>query len=225
MGARQRPGDAPRRRSAVERRRRHRHCRSRMGQALRHGQRLLQQGPRRAGRLRPRRSEGPDQGSPPPSQAVRRRRCGRPASSPPARSMPCRTTASACTQDHANAQILAEAIRAADGLSLQPDTVETNIVIFRVEPTPRLRRRIRRRAESRRCPLSRHQPHAGPPRHPPRRDRIPMHPSRQNHPRNGRASGRRQKDRERTGAGVLTLTGSSAKLKFPASLATRVEQS
>jgi threonine aldolase len=36
--------------------------------------------------------------------------------------------------DHANAQILAEAIRAADGLSLQPDTVETNIVIFRVEP-------------------------------------------------------------------------------------------
>jgi threonine aldolase len=37
------------------------------------------------------------------------------------------------THDHANAQILAEAIRAADGLSLQPDTVETNIVIFRVE--------------------------------------------------------------------------------------------
>ena len=38
------------------------------------------------------------------------------------------------TQDHANAQIIAEAIRAADGLALQPDTVETNIVIFRVEP-------------------------------------------------------------------------------------------
>jgi threonine aldolase len=38
------------------------------------------------------------------------------------------------TQDHANAQIISEAIRAADGLSLQPDTVETNIVIFRVEP-------------------------------------------------------------------------------------------
>jgi len=38
------------------------------------------------------------------------------------------------TQDHANAQILAAAIRAADGLALQPDTVETNIVIFRVEP-------------------------------------------------------------------------------------------
>src|SRR5262245_32805571 len=37
-------------------------------------------------------------------------------------------------EDHANAQILAEAVRAADGLSLQPDTVETNIVIFRVEP-------------------------------------------------------------------------------------------
>jgi len=38
------------------------------------------------------------------------------------------------TQDHANAQILAEAVRMADGLSLQPDTVDTNIVIFRVEP-------------------------------------------------------------------------------------------
>src|SRR5438067_1856833 len=38
------------------------------------------------------------------------------------------------TQDHANAQILAEAIGASDGLSLQPEAVETNIVIFRVEP-------------------------------------------------------------------------------------------
>jgi threonine aldolase len=37
-------------------------------------------------------------------------------------------------QDHANAQIIAEAISATEGLSLQPDTVETNIVIFRVEP-------------------------------------------------------------------------------------------
>jgi threonine aldolase len=38
------------------------------------------------------------------------------------------------SQDHANAQILAEAVRASEGLSLLPDTVETNIVIFRVEP-------------------------------------------------------------------------------------------
>jgi threonine aldolase len=37
-------------------------------------------------------------------------------------------------EDHANAQIIAEAVRAAEGLSLSPDTVETNIVIFRVEP-------------------------------------------------------------------------------------------
>ena len=37
-------------------------------------------------------------------------------------------------EDHANAQILAEAMRKADGLSLWPDAVETNIVIFRVEP-------------------------------------------------------------------------------------------
>jgi threonine aldolase len=37
--------------------------------------------------------------------------------------------------DHANAQIIAEAVRASEGLSLLFDTVETNIVIFRVEPT------------------------------------------------------------------------------------------
>jgi threonine aldolase len=37
-------------------------------------------------------------------------------------------------EDHANAQTIAEAVRTAEGLSLFPDTVETNIVIFRVEP-------------------------------------------------------------------------------------------
>jgi threonine aldolase len=37
-------------------------------------------------------------------------------------------------EDHANAQIIAEAVRASEGLSLWPDAVETNIVIFRVEP-------------------------------------------------------------------------------------------
>lgn len=37
-------------------------------------------------------------------------------------------------EDHANAQILATAVREAEGLSLWPDSVETNIVIFRVEP-------------------------------------------------------------------------------------------
>lgn len=36
-------------------------------------------------------------------------------------------------EDHANAQILAEAIRQTDGLTLTPDIVDTNIVIFRVE--------------------------------------------------------------------------------------------
>lgn len=38
-------------------------------------------------------------------------------------------------EDHANAQILAEGIRGIDGLTLQPDQVDTNIVIFRVDPT------------------------------------------------------------------------------------------
>lgn len=37
-------------------------------------------------------------------------------------------------QDHANAQLLADAIRSSAGLSLFPDSVETNIVIFRVDP-------------------------------------------------------------------------------------------
>ena len=37
-------------------------------------------------------------------------------------------------EDHANAQILAEAIRATDGLTLTPAEVDSNIVIFRVDP-------------------------------------------------------------------------------------------
>lgn len=36
--------------------------------------------------------------------------------------------------DHATAQILADAIRETDGLDLMPETVDTNIVIFRIEP-------------------------------------------------------------------------------------------
>lgn len=37
--------------------------------------------------------------------------------------------------DHAHAQILGEAVRQTEGLTLQPDEIDTNIVIFRVEPT------------------------------------------------------------------------------------------
>ncbi len=36
--------------------------------------------------------------------------------------------------DHANAQIVAAAVREMEGLKLEPDTVETNIVIFGVDP-------------------------------------------------------------------------------------------
>jgi threonine aldolase len=36
--------------------------------------------------------------------------------------------------DHANARILADAIRATPGLKLDPDTIDTNIVIFEVDP-------------------------------------------------------------------------------------------
>ncbi|MBP90250.1 MAG: low specificity L-threonine aldolase [Planctomycetaceae bacterium] len=38
------------------------------------------------------------------------------------------------TDDHANAQILADAIRATDGITLSPDEVGTNIVFFEVDP-------------------------------------------------------------------------------------------
>jgi threonine aldolase len=37
-------------------------------------------------------------------------------------------------EDHANAQILAEAIRQCPGLKLMPATVDTNIVIFQIDP-------------------------------------------------------------------------------------------
>ena len=37
-------------------------------------------------------------------------------------------------EDHANAQLLADAVKQAEGLSLSPEAVETNIVIFRVNP-------------------------------------------------------------------------------------------
>jgi threonine aldolase len=37
-------------------------------------------------------------------------------------------------EDHANAQILAEAIRQCPGLELKPATVDTNIVIFQIDP-------------------------------------------------------------------------------------------
>jgi threonine aldolase len=36
-------------------------------------------------------------------------------------------------EDHANAKLLAEAVRATPGLSLEPAEVDTNIIIFRVE--------------------------------------------------------------------------------------------
>jgi threonine aldolase len=37
-------------------------------------------------------------------------------------------------EDHANAQVLAQAIRKAEGISLSPEDVDTNIVIFKVDP-------------------------------------------------------------------------------------------
>jgi threonine aldolase len=39
------------------------------------------------------------------------------------------------TDDHENAQVLADAIRSCEGLTLHPDPVDTNIVIFSVDPS------------------------------------------------------------------------------------------
>jgi len=38
-------------------------------------------------------------------------------------------------EDHANAKILANAIRETEGLSLEPENVDTNMVIFRIDPS------------------------------------------------------------------------------------------
>jgi threonine aldolase len=37
-------------------------------------------------------------------------------------------------EDHANAQIFADSVRATEGLTLTTDTVDTNMVIFEVDP-------------------------------------------------------------------------------------------
>ena len=44
------------------------------------------------------------------------------------------TTSTRLAEDHANAQRLGDAIRAIDGLELRPEKVETNLVIYRVDP-------------------------------------------------------------------------------------------
>jgi len=38
-------------------------------------------------------------------------------------------------EDHENARIFADTVRGCEGLALQPDVIDTNIVIFRVDPT------------------------------------------------------------------------------------------
>ena len=55
LGSRERPQDPSRRSKAIQRCRRHQYRRSHLGQALRHGQRLLQQGSRCARRIGSRR--------------------------------------------------------------------------------------------------------------------------------------------------------------------------
>ena len=133
LGPRSGPANAPRRRSAVERGRGDGHLPKRMGAALRHGQRLLQQGARRTGRLGAGRPEGSDQGSPPASQAVRRRHAaGRHHRRRGAVCLGAQPPAA--DEDHANAQILADAVRRPTASRFPFGEVDTNIVIFRVEP-------------------------------------------------------------------------------------------
>jgi threonine aldolase len=45
-------------------------------------------------------------------------------------------------EDHANARILAEGLAGLPGITLDPDTVETNIVVFRLADAPRFCQRL-----------------------------------------------------------------------------------
>ena len=105
--------------------------------------------------------------------------------------------------DHANAQIIAEAVRAAEGLSLQPDTVETNIVIFRVEPKLGSAAEFAAELKTQRVLSLAISASASPPRHASGCERSPMPPGGQNHPGNGGATGQRKTLGEGIGAGVL----------------------
>ena len=90
-----RPPDAPRRRAAVQRRRGHRRERRRVRGALRHGEHLPVQGPRRARRLGARHGRRDPAGGGARPQGATAAACARPASSPPAASTPCATTSRA----------------------------------------------------------------------------------------------------------------------------------
>ena len=106
---------------------------ARWAAAFRHRERLLQQGAGRAGRLGPGRPARSD-------QTARRhrklfgggmRQAGVMAA---AALYALEHHIDRLADDHANAQRLADAIRQIDGLELSAEQVDTNIVIFRVEP-------------------------------------------------------------------------------------------
>ena len=94
-GARARARDAPRRRAHLERERRDGHRRGRPGRAVRHGERVLLEGARRAGRERALRDARRRRGGAALPQAVGRRDAAGRASSRRARSTRSRTTARA----------------------------------------------------------------------------------------------------------------------------------
>ena len=91
-GARARPGELPRRRTALEREHRQRPAAARAGGAVRPRRRRLQQGARRAGRIAAGGIEGDDRASPTGTAGGWAERCGRTASSPPRRCTRSTTT-------------------------------------------------------------------------------------------------------------------------------------
>ena len=92
--ARARPRAAPRRRAAVQRRGRDGHARRGVGRAVRHGELLPVEGPRRAGRLARVRQPRADPRGAPRAQAARRRHAPGRASSPRRASTRSTTTSS-----------------------------------------------------------------------------------------------------------------------------------
>ena len=134
LGAAARPGHAPRRRPAVERRRRHRHCRRRVGAAI--------STPSRSASARgwARRSDRPWPGhatssrGPGGSASCSAAACVRPACWPRRPCTPWITTSTAWPRTTATPSVIAQAIADTPGLRLDPPEVETNLIWFEVDP-------------------------------------------------------------------------------------------
>ena len=134
VGAAARPGDAPRRRPAVERGRRDRRPGAGVGRHFDTVSVCFSKGlgaPVGSALAGPR---GPDRAGPAGAASCSAGRCGRPAFLAAACLYALDHHIDRLAEDHANAQLLAEAVADTPGLTLAPPEVETNLVWFEVDP-------------------------------------------------------------------------------------------